>query len=98
MASVEIENMLVESEWSDVESESEDEREMTDDVPPEYTYGVVRRAYVIEESEWSDSDSDWSTEEEDEIPYEVPIAKPVEKINYAIPYASKVKIITGKHN
>jgi len=47
----------------------------------------------VEETEWSDSDSDWSTEEEDEVPYVIPIAKPVNKINYAIPFATKVKII-----
>jgi hypothetical protein len=90
------ENTQVESEWSDdeIDNESVDEPvESVDDVPPEYTFGVTRRAYVVEETEWSDSDSDWSTEEEDDIPYAIPIAKPINKINYAIPFATKVKII-----
>lgn len=96
MSLVEIENMPVESEWSDDETENnsdESDDETIDDAPPEYTFGVTRRAYVVEETEWSDSDSDWSTEEEDEVPYVIPIAKPVNKINYAIPFATKVKII-----
>ncbi len=92
MSLVEIQNAVVESEWSDDEI-SETESSDGLDVPPEYIFGVARRAYVVEETEWSDSDSDWSTEEEDEVPYEIPIAKPVNKINYAIPFASKVKII-----
>ncbi len=93
MSLVEIQNaVVVESEWSDDEI-SETESSDGLDVPPEYIFGVARRAYVVEETEWSDSDSDWSTEEEDEVPYEIPIAKPVNKINYAIPFASKVKII-----
>jgi len=88
--------MPFESEWSDDETENnsdESDDETINDVPPEYTFGVTRRAYVVEETEWSDSDSDWSTEEEDEVPYVIPIAKPVNKINYAIPFATKVKII-----
>jgi hypothetical protein len=98
MSLVEIQHTLVESEWSDDEISETERNSYSDDVPPEYIFGVATRAYVVEETEWSDSDSDWSTEEEDEVPYEIPIAKPVNRINYAIPFASKVKIISKVNN
>ncbi len=85
------------SDWSD-DDLSETESNISEvigmeDVPPEYVFGIARRAYVVEETEWSDSDSDWSTEEEEDVPYEIPIAKPVDKINYKVPFATRVKIL-----